>query len=482
MKKLNKTQRLIKVIRDNIAWGVYQPEQPIESVREMARQAQVSTYTVAQAYEQLVASGELRAVKGVGYFINFPADEQYPSAIANGQIANPTVIQSQLESDWLEMQMENNLPLERSPGSSQLPKEWLVDGLLLERASHRAIAHFSQFGAESEQPQGCLQFRQIFCDHLAKEHILAEPAQVITTATITQGLYILMSGYCQHGDSILVDDPGCFWTIAAARQLGLNVVGIPRIKDGIDLQAFEQSLKTHQPKLYCTASRNHDPTGYSYSMQHLHKVLALLHQFNQEKEAQSKCYLVETDRNSEIVTADNGLRFASLDGFEQVVYCADMGQALANCCQVGIMVCPKQLLPNLFWQQRLTGMMGSRLNEQIMLEVWQDTAYKECLAKLITQMHLAHQQLLSWLIALGFIDGSIDVYPTGRFIWLDVGVDTTTLAMKARQANWQLVPGSLFSVNGQYKTFLRLNVATTSKAFLLWLRNCIDQLKTIRGK
>lgn len=488
MSELNKTQRLIKEIRDKISWGIYQPGVRIDSVREMAKLANVSTYTVAQAYDQLVASGELRSEKGIGYFVNTGKLHKTISQIEILNSVSSKVNQHVLDPSWIMEHLFHDQPSHRSPGSGLFTDDWMMDANAIGRCSRQVIRQIDQFIYGYGHLQGHIGLRQQFARQLAADHIQAHPDQMVTTGGVSHSMELLLRSLCQAGDSILVDDPCWYWIINCAQQMGLSVVGVPRNNAGIDLERFEQCLVQYQPKLYITNSRLHNPTGFSYSAQHLYKVLALLQQHNMRFEKslendlslkdnsvdRSKCYLVEDDVFSHLCEEDNSLRFASLDGFDQVIYVNGVAKSLGGNWRVGVIVCPEEVLNPVLQQKMLSNTTCSELNERIIEDIWRSSNYSKHLYNMQTKLRQAHNQLLSWLIALGFITETTGDYPVSLFVWLDTEVDSAELAMQAHKDGWHVAPGHLFSANGNCKTHLRLNVTTTSKAFLLWLRSYID--------
>ncbi|BFM02991.1 hypothetical protein Psyaliredsea_16380 [Psychrobacter alimentarius] len=62
----------------------------------------------------------------------------------------------------------------------------------------------------------------------------------------------------------------------------------------------------------------------------------------------------------------------------------------------------------------------------------------------------------------------------GIFVWVDTQQDTSQLALDAYSDGWLVAPGQLFHPDASASTYLRLNVSTTSDAFLAWLGKYLD--------
>ena len=71
--RLTKTAAIVEWLQQRIEWQIYLPNQRVPSVRKLAKLLEVSSFTVVQAYEQLVATNVLIAKPSSGYYVNTPA-------------------------------------------------------------------------------------------------------------------------------------------------------------------------------------------------------------------------------------------------------------------------------------------------------------------------------------------------------------------------------------------------------------------------
>ncbi|MGH8185113.1 MAG: GntR family transcriptional regulator, partial [Steroidobacteraceae bacterium] len=110
----------VQWVRKRINTRVFRPGTRVPSIRSLARQQGVSPFTVVEAYERLVAGGELEARKGSGFYVRECADSSRPQL---------QPLRSQIDFAWL---MSHMLQLHgaRGPGLGVLPSSWL-DGARL---------------------------------------------------------------------------------------------------------------------------------------------------------------------------------------------------------------------------------------------------------------------------------------------------------------------------------------------------------------
>ena len=89
-----------------------------------------------------------------------------------------------------------------------------------------------------------------------------------------------MSFLLKPGDTVLVDDP-CYFNFKALLKVHqAKVIGIPYTTGGPNIEAFQQAIIEHQPRLYITNSGIHNPTGAMPSSATVHQLVSLITQSN----------------------------------------------------------------------------------------------------------------------------------------------------------------------------------------------------------
>jgi 2-aminoadipate transaminase len=82
------------------------------------------------------------------------------------------------------------------------------------------------------------------------------------------------------GSTVLVESPTYDRTITLLKRHGVNVVSVPLEPDGVNLQAFENAIKTHKPTLAYLIADFQNPSGATMSLSKRHAVLELAEQHN----------------------------------------------------------------------------------------------------------------------------------------------------------------------------------------------------------
>lgn len=219
---LTKTAAVAEWLQQRIDWQIYLPNQRVPSVRKLAKLLGISNFTVMQAYEQLVATNVLIAKPSSGYYVNTMArlNEQN---INKGVAAKFPVI----DTRWL-LQVLNNTPHHRSPGSGTLPNSWVRNDKM-EWAIRQVTQHADDFIYNYGDIQGYLPLRQQFVQHLNTLGMQTHTENVITTAGVSQAVTMIGRMLTQTGDTVLVDNPGWYWLTSCLQQQGLPAWNIARL-------------------------------------------------------------------------------------------------------------------------------------------------------------------------------------------------------------------------------------------------------------
>ena len=423
----------------------------LPSIRKFAQDHGVSRFTVVQAYDRLVAAGQLRSRQGAGFFIENPHKQKRRAAESSCQLdkANDVL--------WLIRQQSQDHRLAHIPGCGWLPTEWL-DSAGLERAM-RAVSRLgaSQLPGGYGSSKGYPPLRHDVARHLVETGIEADGEQVLMTHGIVGAIDLCCRYLIKPGDTVIVDDPGYFQTFGHMQALGANVVGVPWTHTGPDIDAFEALAAQHKPRIYITTSVVHNPTGCTMSHAKAHRILlaAEEHDF----------HIIEDDVYG-VLKPDTPPPLATLDQLNRVIYVNGFSKTLSPRLRVGFLVASSQLVANLLDLKLLTHVVTSELAERIIHHVLTQGQFRKYLSQLQTRLSATRASVIKNLEALGFSAFADSGY--GFFVWMRHPAvrDTTALAQSALAHDTLLAPGGMFSPGGKPSPWLRFNVAHTDKSVL----------------
>lgn len=452
-KNPTKVQQVCHWLIDKIERGIYPVRHKIPSIRQLSQKLALSTFTVSQAYDQLVALGYLKPVAGSGFFVCERTKMEEKINIS------PALINNVLDTGWLMKHLFNELDPEKSSGSGLLPQDWLLEEKIISNAIKKTSKEVGQFIYGYGHIQGYFPLRELYATQLDEIGIKVNPDLMITMPGVSSAIQIVVTTLLKPNDYIIVDDPSWFWLLGCLHQFNLQILTVPRGKDGVDIEKLTTLFEEYRPKLYITNSILNNPTSFNLSANNIYKVLNLLHQFD--------AYLLEDDIYSHLESENKTLRYMSLDQGERVFYLSGVSKVLGANWRVGFLSVPSSFLAPILKQKMLSNMTSTELTERSVYKIWLDPHYKRHIATMQRRLAQAHQRLRTALDQIGvYYDPDSKL---GLFLWVDTGLDTAKMAKDADKEGWLLAPGYLFSPHAHFSTYLRLNVTRTSLAFIDWL-------------
>ena len=423
-----------------IATRRWRPGSRTPSIREFARLHGVSTSTVVEAYDRLVAAGLLTARRGAGFFVTEPNP---------GPAAQERPEQAAIDGDWLVRNVYERGEAGIQAGCGWLPEHW--HDLEAVGRGLRQLAMRPKGLIGYGHPKGFEPLRQHLARQLAELEIEAPPSQILLTHGASQGLDLVIRRLAQPGETVLVDDPGYSNLLSALRLRGLRVVGVPMTPTGPDTAALERLLEEVQPRLYFTNTQLQNPTGASTSAASAFQVLRL---------AERHGFLVVEDNVSADLVPGRSLTLAAADQLRRVIYVGSFSKAIAPGLRVGFVAAEAGLLEELVYFKLAAGMSTPGINERLVHAVIMEGHVRKHLEQLRDRLAKAQERACRRLENAGF--RRFAEPGAGMFVWARPAsgeVDSLELARRALPEGILLAPGHLFSPDPGPCPWLRFNVA-----------------------
>ncbi|MCX5570946.1 PLP-dependent aminotransferase family protein [Kaistia sp. K-TC2] len=436
------TARVMTVIRQRIANRSLIAGARLPSIRALAQSQQVSTSTVADAYERLVAEGAIQSRPGSGFYV---ASQAAPLALSE---IGPKLDRA-IDPLWVSRQSLDAGDDDLKPGCGWLPPAWFPEEGLrralrgLARADSAAL---SDYGT----PLGLAPLRQLIGRRLTEKGVEASPDQILLTESGTQSIDLICRFLVEPGDVVLVDDPCYFNFQALLRAHRVTMVSVPYTPNGPDLDAFAKVCAERRPRLYITNSAIHNPTGATLSPVTAHRVLKLADQF--------ALTIVEDDIFADFETQP-APRLAAFDGLQRVVQIGSFSKTLSASARCGFIAARPDWIDGLVDLKIATTFGAGRLNAEVTLAVLRDGGYRKHLEALRLRLSRARVEVGARLHDLGLTPW---IEPqAGMFLWcrLPDGIEASAVARAALSQKIVLAPGNAFSVAQSAGSYLRFNVS-----------------------
>ena len=321
-----------------------------------------------------------------------------------------------------------------------------------------------QYGATEGWPA----LREALSHYVAHKGIKARAEEIITTTGSQQALDLIGKTMINPGDKVIVEGPTFLATIQCFRLYGANLVSAPIDADGIKVDALEQLIVQHQPKLIYLIPTFGNPSGALLSLARRRRVLELA--------VKHPVLVVEDDPYGELYF--DGPPPASLLALSEQVpgsrdclaYCGSLSKVLSPGLRVGWLIAPPQLLSNAVMCKQFSDAHTSNLSQAIAAQY---LALGRMESSLSHVRHTYAKRAQTMADALHHALGeAIDFTPPqgGMFLWARLtgaaGKDQNAqaFAKRAIEKLVAFVPGAPFYASQPDSATLRLSFATADVA------------------
>jgi DNA-binding transcriptional MocR family regulator len=446
---LSLTEQIVSGLRTKIERGVLAEGTRLPSVRGLAQTCGVSPFTVAEAYNRLVAEGWIASQRARGYFV----------APRPTQTAAPPK-RAPVDDAWLLSRVYEDKALALQAGGGWLPSDWLYEEGV--RSALRALAKSSgELLTRYGHPQGLPALRSHLQWRLALRGIDAPASQIVLTHGASQGLDIAMRLLVQPGQTVLVDAPGYSTLLAALQAHGAKLIGVTRTATGPDVAMLNQLAAEHRPAAFFTNSALQNPTGTTMSAAVAHQVLKLAERFDFK--------VVEDDPFADLLATPTP-SLASLDGLDRVIYLGSFSKTMSPALRVGYLAASAALAGQATQCKMASTLTGSEIMESAALTMLTDGHHRTHLDRLRERLGEAQMRVCRRLTELGW---AIFQQPAGGlFLWAEApaSLDPKKLTEAAAVAGIALAPGRFYLPSGEESRHFRFNAAWSDNSRLYgWL-------------
>jgi len=440
---------VMATIKQRIAGRSLTPGGKLPSVRGLAATSKVSTSTVVDAYERLVAEGTILSRPGSGFYV---ANHAAPFTLSE---VGPRLDRA-IDPFWVSRQSLETGDTGLKPGCGWLPPSWLPEEGV--RKSLRTLTRTEApvllaYGS----PLGLPPLRSLIARRMADRGIEASPEQIILTESGIQAIDLLCRLLIEPGDTVLVDDPCYFNFNALLRAHRAKIVSVPYTATGPDIELFAEVLKEHRPRLYVTNSGIQNPTGATLSPVVAHRVLKLADQHD--------LTIIEDDIFADFEHTP-APRLAAFDGLDRVIHIGSFSKTLSASARCGFIAAKPEWIDGLTDLKIATSFGGGRLSAELVLNVLSDGGYRKHLEILRGRLSRAMFDVTARLKDLG-IEPWLPPQ-AGMFLWcrLPDGIDAADIARAALEKDIVMAPGNAFSLSQTATSYMRFNVSQTLDPFI----------------
>jgi DNA-binding transcriptional MocR family regulator len=279
-----------------------------------------------------------------------------------------------------------------------------------------------------------------------------DPAHLLVSNGNSHAIELCCGVFTQPGDVVLVEDPTYFLALRIFADHGLRVVGVPVDDDGIRLDALEEALVAHAPRLLYVIPTGQNPTGSTMPVERRRRLVALAREHGTLVLADEVYQLLDfTGATPEPLAAqaDSG-GVLSLGTFSKI---------LAPGLRLGWVQASEDLLDVLAARGQLRSGGGvNPFTSAVVAPVLEDGGVDGYLDELLGVLR-GRSAAMDAALREHPIPGATYRRPrAGYFFWLRLpdDVDTTAALPAALAAGAGFQPGPASSTSGSFRSCLRL--------------------------
>lgn len=430
IKNTSLASKLAESIQRQIAEGAFKAGEKLPSLRELAHLHGYAKNTVVAAFELLVTHGLVEPRRGAGFFVCAKAQAVVPEEEA-GSLGRA------MDIVWLMREQLKSAPDALAVGDGFPPVEWLSEARL-DKYHHKVVR--TGLGALFRYGNrfGYAPLRQHLVRKLADFGIGAEPRQIVLTHGANEAMDIVIRYFVPPGAVVLVDEPGYYPLFGKLKLAGAQIVGVPRLADGPDLDALEHLLLVHRPRLFFTQSVAHNPTGSDITPAKAFRILQLAEKHN--------LLVVENDPLADFKPT-SAARLSSLDQLERTIYIGSFSKSFSAALRVGFIACGASLASDLADLKALIHVSSSEYAERTVDVILSEGHYQRHLKRLRSRLGEATAQALALFDDLG-----VEVFsrtPESLYLWgaLPGVADSLAFAQTMLHQKVVMAPGRIFSLD-----------------------------------
>ena len=429
-------ERVESKIEALIHKGTLRPGDRVPSVREICRREGVSKITAMQALSNLEAKSLVHARPRSGFFVQSLSRLPLPQPPEITPEPRDPRLSDDVARVFRDIQKPGTIPLGAgTPDAALLPTSEIARCV-----ARAARLHATQFGGYSMCDTD-LPLRREIALRLSRHGGDVSPEEIIITHGCMDALNLSLRAVAKPGDTVLVETPTYFGLLQMIESLGMKAIGVPATCDeGIDLSAFERTLKSHRIAASILIPSFGNPHGANMSVERRQAVLDI--------SRKRRVPIIEDDIYGDLGFGPEQPRpLKAMNQSADVILCGSLSKSLAPSLRVGWVIAGQHAenVRRLKWISSITTPHVTALASAEYLRSGGFDRHLRALRKTLETQICR----VSNAIAKSFPQGTALSRPAGGyFLWVELPwrIDSMKLRAAAIEHNISICPGPIFSV------------------------------------
>lgn len=407
----------------------------LPSIRQLAREQNVSKNTVIEAYTRLEQNGIIHARHGAGFYV-LAQERRAPLSAASDALQRAYDKIALLTDQLIQ-------PYSYKPGDGRYPREWMRDLALNDYlGASNQTAEMTRKAIEYGNPRGHPELIALLQNRLSAQFPQLTRANFMTTNGINHGFDLIIRHYLHKGDSVIVEAPGYYPLFSKLEMAGIKMLPWTR-EQPPNLTALESLLQKRQAKMFFLQPYAHNPSGSSLNTEDVERICACC--------VRCQTQLVIDDPFADLLHNPHPY-------WPQVIYLSSYSKTLTAALRCGYLIASASTLAPLIKLKTITMINSSAFTEAIVYDLLASGKYDAHIRALKQQLATALAATYPYLATLPAV--KIHPYNSGFYLWLELpsGISDMRLANQAAKEDIFLSPGKLFYPHTAPYPALRVNI------------------------
>ncbi len=423
-----KYKRLARALEEKITDGLLEEGTKLPTHRRLADQLGVTTGTISRAYEELERTGLVVARVGDGTFVSKRDLERKRDEGFRNFVEKPLQC----------VDMSRNMHI---TGQETM---LLAESLKCLADNQDTLHEITLYTPEAGMPR----YRRAGADWLSVNGFEAKPDQVLCVNGGQHGLLCILMALLRPGDTLVTERLTYPGLIAAARFLGIRLLGACMDEQGLLPESLEEICRMNRVSvLYCTPTIQNPTTGVM-SAERRDKIAAI---------CRSNNVLIVEDEALGVLVVDRPPHLCQFAP-ERGVLLSSLSKVVAAGLRVGYIHAPAQLVTRLEAALRATCWMATPMTFEL-ASMWIENGSTNTLLKQqITEIRRRKELVTGLLNGLNF-----RTHPQSSHFWIEVPEPwrASEIETELRQNNHLVAAAEAFAIGRSVvPQYVRASVST----------------------
>jgi len=285
----NKTplfKQVFNQLKEKIETDILKPGDVLPPTRTFSEQLGVNRTTIYKAYQELWALGYIESRSGSYSYVRQRRDFQ----ISGKEIKTDFIDWSKRVNPKAEkvykMFGKANYPFSEGAGDFDgidlgrlHPDTRIFPVKEFRKSLGKVIEQRGKIVLDYGESKGYYPLREYITQRMRSHGISVNIDEILITSGAQNAIDLLMKLFARPGSRVFVESPTYGMVFPTITYYDCEIVPIPMLDDGVDLDKIEREFKNGLPVFFYTMPNFHNPTGITTNQEHREKLIALCEKY-----------------------------------------------------------------------------------------------------------------------------------------------------------------------------------------------------------